>query len=106
MMRLQSVRGATMPETVIVMGILLALLLGITDFSEAIYAYSSVTNAARQGARWAMVRGEDSCAYSYNTLDSCDASQSAVQSHVKSLFIGVINPANATVTARNRGETS
>lgn len=92
-------RGATLPETVIVMGVVLALLVGIVDFGEAVYSYTFVTNAAREGARWAMVRGENSCAYSSNTLTSCNASQTTVQTYVKNLFTGPMNPANATVTA-------
>jgi Flp pilus assembly protein TadG len=93
------VRGSSLPETALVMSILLALLFAIIDFALAVYVYSSITNVARQGARWAMVRGADSCAYSNDTLASCDASESTVQSYVQSLLIGPANPANATVTA-------
>ena len=50
-------RGASLVETVIVMGVLLALMFGIIDFGRALYTYSFVAQLARQGARWAIVRG-------------------------------------------------
>lgn len=77
---------------------LLAVLFGIIDFGRALYTYSFVTSAAREGARWAMVRGSESCAWSSNTLPGCNATQASVQSYVKGLFGGATNPANATVT--------
>lgn len=92
-------RGATLPETAIVMSLLLVLLFGIMDFGRAVYVYSFIANAAREGARWAIVRGQNSCANSNNTVPSCDASQSAVQNYVKGLFIGPANSADATITA-------
>lgn len=91
-------RGASLPETAIVMAVLLALLFGIADFARAIYTYSFVSNVAREGARWAIVRGAESCTYSNNTLASCNASQTTIQAYVKGLFGGPANPADATVS--------
>lgn len=50
-------RGASMVETAIVMGVFMLGLLGTIDFGRAIYTYHLIGNAARLGARFAMVRG-------------------------------------------------
>ena len=48
-------RGQTLVEFALVLPILLILLLGILDFSRAVAGYNSVSNAARSGARVAIV---------------------------------------------------
>jgi len=50
-------RGTSMVENALVFGLLLSLLFGIIDFGRALYTYHLVANAARLGARFAMVRG-------------------------------------------------
>lgn len=50
-------RGSSMVENAIVLGVLMLLLFGIIDFGRALYTYHMVDNAARLGARFAMVRG-------------------------------------------------
>ena len=50
-------RGSGLIEFVLASSIFLAFLFGIIDFCRAVYAYQFVTYAARAGARWAMVRG-------------------------------------------------
>jgi Flp pilus assembly protein TadG len=87
-------RGASMPETAIVMAVLLALLFGIIDFGRAMYTYAFVAQLARQGARWAIVRGSQ-C----TVLDHCNAASSDVQTYVRSLSVGATNVNNIAVTA-------
>jgi hypothetical protein len=48
-------RGQALVEFALILPILVLLLVGIFDFGRAIYAYSTVNNAARQGARLAIV---------------------------------------------------
>jgi Flp pilus assembly protein TadG len=50
-------RGAAMAETAVVMALLLALLCGVIDMGRAMYTYAFVAQLARQGVRWAVVRG-------------------------------------------------
>jgi Flp pilus assembly protein TadG len=50
-------RGTSMVENAIVLGLLLVLVFAIIDFGRALYTYHLVDNAARLGARFAMVRG-------------------------------------------------
>ncbi|MBV8344097.1 MAG: pilus assembly protein [Candidatus Eremiobacteraeota bacterium] len=87
-------RGTSLVETTIVMAVVLALLFGIIDFGRATYTYAFVAQVARQGARWAMVRGSQ-C----TVLDHCNASQSDIQTYVQSLSEGATTPSGLGVTA-------
>lgn len=90
----RSKRGSSMPETVIVMAVLLAMICGIIDFGRAIYTYGFVAQLARQGARWAIVRGSQ-C----TVLTDCNATSSQVQAYVQSLAYGFTTPSSITATA-------
>jgi Flp pilus assembly protein TadG len=48
-------RGQTLVEFALVFPVIVLLLFGIFDFGRAIYAYNTIANAARQGARVAAV---------------------------------------------------
>jgi Flp pilus assembly protein TadG len=50
-----SYRGQALVEFALVLPILVLLLVGVFDFGRAIFAYNSVSNAARSGARMAIV---------------------------------------------------
>jgi Flp pilus assembly protein TadG len=91
-------RGTTLPETAIVIGVLLLMVFGVIDFGRALYTYGFVADAARQGARWAMVRGVNSCIPSPH-VDTCNASQSDIQTYVRSLSVGATNPGSITAIA-------
>ena len=89
-----SQRGASLPETAIVMGIVLALLFGVVEFGRAMYTYAFVAQIAREGARWAIVRGAQ-C----TQLDHCNAQSSDVQAYVQNLSEGATTPGSFIVTA-------
>ena len=86
-------RGASLPETAIVMAVLLALLFGIIDFGRAMYTYAFVAQLAREGARWAIVRGNQ-C----SVLDHHNASQASghVQTYVPQKASSEGLPTNAS----------
>lgn len=86
--------GASLPETAIVMAVVLALLFAIIDFGRAMYTYASVAQLARQAARWAIVRGAQ-C----TQLDHCDAVSADVQTYVQGQSMGVMNASNITANA-------
>jgi Flp pilus assembly protein TadG len=86
-------RGATLIETTLVMGVLLAIMFGVVDFGRAFYTYSFVANAARQGARWAIVRGAN-C----TMLNDCNATSAELQTFVQSLSEGGTTASNITAT--------
>ena len=58
---------------------LLLLMFGIIQFGQVLYTYHAVSNAARLGARWAIVRGSGCAA----PLDHCNASGTDVQDYVR-----------------------
>lgn len=47
--------GQGLVEFALILPLLLLIFMGIVDFGRAIYAYNSVSNAAREGARLAIV---------------------------------------------------
>lgn len=51
----RSERGQALVEFALILPLFVLLLVGILDFGRAIYAYNTVNNAARQGARLAVV---------------------------------------------------
>jgi len=53
--------GQSLVEMALVMGLLLLVLVGIADFGRAFHSYIIITNAAREGARYAsrFPRAED-----------------------------------------------
>jgi Flp pilus assembly protein TadG len=55
-------RATTVPELAMVLPIVLVFLFGTLDFAQVMYAYGTVSEAARVGARYAMVHGYNSAA--------------------------------------------
>lgn len=76
MNRLEYQRGATTVEFAISAMLLIAVLFGIMQCSLLLYTYHTVSNAARQATRWAIVRGSDCIA------STCPASASDVKTYV------------------------
>jgi Flp pilus assembly protein TadG len=87
-------RGSGIAETAIVMAVLLALIFGVIDFGRAMYTYAFVAQLAREGARWAIVRGSQ-C----TVLDHCNAASSDVQTYVQTLNEGATNAGQIGVNA-------
>jgi Flp pilus assembly protein TadG len=107
-------RGSAIVETAIVLVVALMLVFGIIDFGRLMYTYHTIASMARQGARWAIVRGatcgqnaanygasQSYCSPSGNTTGCANSDQCAsatdIQTYVQSLPIGVINPSSVTV---------
>ncbi|HEX3457354.1 MAG TPA: TadE/TadG family type IV pilus assembly protein [Candidatus Baltobacteraceae bacterium] len=86
-------RGASLPEAAIVMTLLLTFMFGVVDFGRAFYTYGLVGHLARQGARWAIVRGSQ-C----SGLDHCPAQPGAadIQPYIRSLSEGATDPTQIT----------
>jgi Flp pilus assembly protein TadG len=89
----QRERGGSLPETALVLAVCLAMLFGIIDFGRAMYTYTFVGQVARQGARWAIVRGSQ-C----TVLDHCNATKDDIQTYVRSLSEGATLPSSIQVT--------
>jgi Flp pilus assembly protein TadG len=73
-------RGASMVEFAISASALLLIMFGILELGRVMYTYHTVSNAARLGSRWAMVRGS-AC----TQLDHCNATSSDIQNYVLSV---------------------
>lgn len=86
---LKGEEGSALLELALTSAILFSMIFGIMEMGLALYAFHFISNAAREGTRWAMVRG--------NTCTGCVASVSDIQTHVKNLGFPGINPAYMTV---------
>ena len=86
--------GATLVEMALASGILFASVFGIIIMSFALYSYDFIADAARMGARYAMVRG------SYCTgFSDCGVTEAQIATYVQGLAYPGINPSNLQVTA-------
>ena len=90
-------RGSSVVEFALASAILLSLVFGVMVFSLAIYAYHFISEAARAGTRYAMVRGSQ-CPINSGWATACPASTAEVQSYVQGLALPGINPSQMTVT--------
>lgn len=52
-------RGQAMTEFALLIPVMIMLVLGIIEFGRAFYYYSSIANAAREGARYGVVHAAD-----------------------------------------------
>jgi len=84
--------GQALAEFAIILVVLMLLLLGIVDLSRAVYIRSVVANAAREGARYAVVQPRD-------------AAQDAIASATTSVVVDksvagsvAVSPADVSVT--------
>jgi Flp pilus assembly protein TadG len=74
-------QGQSLVEFALVLPLLLVVLFGILDFGRVIYAYNAISNAARTGARVAIV----------------DQTESAIEAAARSEAVGIA-PMTVTVT--------
>lgn len=89
--------GAALLESALTSSVLLLLLLGIIQMAFALYTYDFVSEGAREGSRYAMVRGSSSCT---NTpaLTNCNATSTEITNYVQSLGFPGSSSSNLTVT--------
>jgi len=80
-----------MVEFAVAAMVMLLVTFGIMEYALLLYSYHTVSNAARQGSRWAIVRGTD-CIDS-----SCPATATTVKTYVLTQM-PLLNTSNATVT--------
>jgi len=85
--------GANVVEMAVASSILFAMLFGIIELSLALYTYNYVSDAAREGTRYAIVRGS-SC----NALTNCSATAAQIQTYVQNLGYPGVRAANTTAS--------
>jgi Flp pilus assembly protein TadG len=86
-------RGTSVTEMAMTLPVVLLFVLGVMDFALVLYAYGTVSEAARVGARYAMVHGSAS-----GSAVGPTANDSTVQTQVTGAAPGLVT-ANLTVTS-------
>lgn len=76
--------GSTLVETALMLSIMLLFLLGSSRLCIGFYTMDFLSEAAREGARWKIVRG-NTCSTNTPGLDDCGATAAEIQTHVQSL---------------------
>jgi Flp pilus assembly protein TadG len=87
-------RGATLVELALALTLLFIFVFGTIDFSQAAYSYHFVSEVAREGTRYASVRGSSCTTWA----SACPATSGDVQTYVQSLAPSGINASAITVT--------
>ncbi|HEY6444549.1 MAG TPA: TadE/TadG family type IV pilus assembly protein [Candidatus Acidoferrales bacterium] len=83
--------GSTLVEFAFVFMILVTMILGITEFTRALYVYHFVSGAARQATHWAAVNGANCGALGDNScngtggMNNGPASSGDIQNYVQQL---------------------
>lgn len=72
-------RGASLVEEALALGILMTLMFGVIQVSLALYSYHSISEAAREGTRYAVVRGSSCSGFT----SACPAAASDVQTYLQ-----------------------
>ena len=95
-------RGQAIFEILVSLIVFITMLLAVIQMGLAAYSYHFISEAAREGARWAMVRG--SACTSFTT--TCPAALTDIQNYVTGLAYPGITASAMTVTASWCGPTS
>jgi len=101
-------QASQLVEFAFCIGIFLACLFAISYFSIALYADHFVANAAKEGARYAMVRGSswDGTTCTSVSSFSCTATNANVKSYIASTLTPGLTSDNLTVATSWPGTTS
>ena len=91
--------GNTLVETAIGISLFLMVLIAIIEVGLALYTYNYISDAAREGSRWAIVRGA-SCSINTPGLDHCNALPTDISNYVQSIAYPGIVSSNMTVTTK------
>lgn len=89
-----SERGSASVEFAVTASVLFLTLIGLMKICLAIYSYHYVSEAAREGARFAMVRGSACSGFT----SACPAAAADVQTYVRNVGYSGIVSTNLTVT--------
>jgi Flp pilus assembly protein TadG len=79
----ESQRGTVLLEFAVAAPTLIILIFAIIDFGRAMFTYDMIGNAAKIGARYAIVRGT-TCSYITSHVTPCPAANSDISTYVQS----------------------
>jgi Flp pilus assembly protein TadG len=86
--------GSAILETALSLIILLTFLFGIMETGYALFSYHFISHAAREGTRYAMVRGSSCSGFA----SACPATQGDIKNYVTTLGFSAITASNVTVS--------
>jgi Flp pilus assembly protein TadG len=95
--RVRSEEGSAIVEMAMSTIVFLLVLIGIFETFMAVYSFHYISYAAREGARYAIVRGSY-CSTVSSTMTNCDATQDEIQTHIYDLNFPGINVSNLQVS--------
>ncbi len=96
--------GAAAIEMAFSIPALLLVVVGMMKLCLAVYAYHYTSEAAREGVRYAIVRGSSASSTAcVNYEASCVASSDNISNFVKALGYPALSPSNMTVTVTRAG---
>jgi len=94
---LASEEGATLVEMALSATVVFLLLIGIVQTSMALFTYHYVSDAAREGARYVIVRGSTSCTNTPKLPDCNDTTGTGISNYVKGIGYPGIDSSKMTV---------
>jgi Flp pilus assembly protein TadG len=94
--RVRGDSGATVVEFALSAAIVFMMLFGIMEMCLAFYTYNFVSEAARETARYAIVRGSTSCTNTPN-LTNCNATAAEINSYINDFAYPALSSSNLTV---------
>jgi Flp pilus assembly protein TadG len=101
--RLARESGSNLVEYAILFIAFMMLMFGITGFGHALYAYTFVSNVARDASRWAAVNGStcnsDNSCNGAGVMNTGPVDAAAITAYVTSRTPLGIDPAQITVTS-------
>lgn len=90
-------QGSSMVEFVLISFILVIVLLGVVEMGRMVLVYTTIANAAREGARYAIVHGADQTVSPSGPGNPCTCTD--VQNVVKNFASGgLVNTSLLTIT--------
>jgi Flp pilus assembly protein TadG len=100
--KLKNEDGGSLVEMALSCLVLMPLMFGVIQFSTAFYVYHFVSEAAREGSRYAMVRGNLACTNTPNVDHACDqvsgATVGATPDDIQTFIRGLGYPIAGSVT--------
>jgi Flp pilus assembly protein TadG len=92
-------QGSALVETALSLSVLLVFIFGVMEVSLMAYTYHFVSEAAREGTRYAIVRGSTCNQISTAMFPTaCPASDTEIATYVKGLGFPGIDPSKMNVT--------
>jgi len=91
---LKSQKGQDLVEYALIVPILLMLVLGTIDIANLVFSYDTISNAAREGARYGVIHPSDTAGITAKTLNLTEGLQQSA------LNVTVSNPGGNTIQVK------